>query len=51
MSIFVSTVRIDIINGRDAETATMHGLLEETQNNIVDLVKAWRNETRSSGRN
>ena len=27
----------------DAETATMQGLLEETQNNIVDLVKAWRN--------
>lgn len=27
----------------DAETTTMQGLLEETQNNIVDLVKAWRN--------
>jgi hypothetical protein len=27
----------------DAETSTMQTLLEETQRNIVDLVKAWRN--------
>lgn len=27
----------------DAETSTMQALLEETQRNIVDLVKAWRN--------
>jgi len=26
----------------DAETTTMDSLLEETQNNIVDLVKAWK---------
>jgi site-specific DNA recombinase len=27
----------------DAETSTMQALLEETQHNIVDLVKAWKN--------
>jgi site-specific DNA recombinase len=31
------------LSALDAETTTMQGLLEETQNNIVDLVKAWRN--------
>jgi site-specific DNA recombinase len=31
------------LNALDAETATMQQLLEETQRNIVDLVKAWRN--------
>jgi hypothetical protein len=33
------------LNVLDAETTTMRGLLEETQHNIVDLVKAWRNGT------
>src|SRR5579859_1593318 len=32
------------LNVLDAET-TIHGLLEETQHNIVDLAKAWNNKT------
>jgi site-specific DNA recombinase len=31
------------LNVLDAETSTVQGLLEETQHNIVDLVKTWRN--------
>jgi site-specific DNA recombinase len=33
------------LNLLDAETTTMQGLLEETQQSIVDLVKRWRNGT------
>jgi hypothetical protein len=30
------------LNALDAETSTMQSLLAETQRNIVDLVRAWR---------
>jgi len=33
------------LNVLDAETTTMQGLLEETQQNIVDLFKAWQTGT------
>ena len=33
------------LNLLDAETTTMQGLLEETHQSIVDLVKRWRNGT------
>lgn len=34
-----------LMNALDAETSTMEKLLEETQKNIVNLVKAWRTGT------